>query len=1059
MNVGEESCARDRNCLAERIRRSRGATQWKKRTRSGAVVPGALLYLAITVLFAAGCGDEYELPFNVEPLLQFLGLEDLPPANEGAFEGGPTGTSEDAALANALADEDDRRPDGEAVFNMPTNGPPSPLFGAEPFRQQMLRFEEFGREGFVPHENGKKKGQYKAFPAPQSIHSGPDGHKLDQFLEQNIHPLPTRRANDVDHNPWRAKIEWYLGRPLDTPPAEGRPPGEDWAHQRWDEFPPDVYVQTAMAGARKNGGLRDDKQGHRYRRGEFGKGGLYHNTVGVSGFEGTAKRIPIKFAPSMPEQVPNALWTFDGTLPPKLLMARYGEPILFRHYNALPIDVAANRGFGLHTITTHEHNGHNPAESDGFANAFFFPGQFYDYRWPMQLAGYDTINTDAQDRRAGMPDGDGGITKLPGDWRETMSTHWFHDHMLDFTAQNVYKGHAAMMNYYSSVDRGNEALDDGVNLRFPSGTALDWGNRDYDVNLVIADKAWDREGQLWFNPFNLNGFLGDMILTNWLYHPYFEVRARRYRFRILNGSVSRYFKLALVDGDGNSVPFYLIANDGNIMEHTVYVEDGVLPTQGIAERYDIVVDFSNFEHGDRLYFVNQLSHQEGQITDQIIPLTDIVSGAYDPVAVDTDGDDLPDEWRGGDPTVGKFLELRVKKYKGTDRSMDPAEYVEGKQKMIPLRRPTAEQIANADEAPWVIETDGGKGVGMDPRRVSAAPQLACDPNDGVCDDGAGTLEIWRLVNGGDWSHPVHIHFEEGIILSRSNQPPPEHEKWARKDLYRIGPQPDSGPVVEIALRFREFAGTFMEHCHNTQHEDHAMLLRWDIEHPGQTLVMPTPMPSWDGVEYVDTEALPTFRTGDGTGFGPPLEPMVLWADGLVIDSLDISVVGNLRDLTTGEIEPEGNDERARITIPLLQGTNNDDGVETEVYFFLSEVSDEALAEEFAIGHAGILELTPPPDASVGTATVEDGKWTFFGDLPNPIPATGSPAQDSNNTYTPIRKVEINGQTVYFNIAFVSWGPNAWERLRIDTHCTLPDFPANTNCRYQGKDLNTDLSGQ
>ncbi len=54
----------------------------------------------------------------------------------------------------------------------------------------------------------------------------------------------------------------------------------------------------------------------------------------------------------------------------------------------------------------------------------------------------------------------------------------------------------------------------------------------------------------------------------------------------------------------------------------------------------------------------------------------------------------------------------------------------------------------------------------------------------------------------------------------------------------------------------------MEHCHNTQHEDHAMLLRWDVEHPGQTVIMPTPMPSWDGVGYVDTRALPTFRTGD-----------------------------------------------------------------------------------------------------------------------------------------------------------------------------------------------------
>ena len=47
--------------------------------------------------------------------------------------------------------------------------------------------------------------------------------------------------------------------------------------------------------------------------------------------------------------------------------------------------------------------------------------------------------------------------------------------------------------------------------------------------------------------------------------------------------------------------------------------------------------------------------------------------------------------------------------------------------------------------------------------------------------------------------------------------------------------------VDIAIRFREFLGTYLEHCHTTQHEDHAMLLRWDIENPGQVKLMPTPL--------------------------------------------------------------------------------------------------------------------------------------------------------------------------------------------------------------------------
>ena len=41
-----------------------------------------------------------------------------------------------------------------------------------------------------------------------------------------------------------------------------------------------------------------------------------------------------------------------------------------------------------------------------------------------------------------------------------------------------------------------------------------------------------------------------------------------------------------------------------------------------------------------------------------------------------------------------------------------------------------------------------------------------------------------------------------------------------------------------------------------------MLLRWDVEHPGQFQLMPTPLPGWDGVNYVTSAALPTFRTGD-----------------------------------------------------------------------------------------------------------------------------------------------------------------------------------------------------
>src|SRR5262249_29604018 len=141
----------------------------------------------------------------------------------------------------------------------------------------------------------------------------------------------------------------------------------------------------------------------------------------------------------------------------------------------------------------------------------------------------------------------------------------------------------------------------------------------------------------------------------------------------------------------NRVPFYLVANDGNIMEHAVPFDGsvdldgdgdrldhkGTLPTQGIAERFDIVVDFaqSGIAPGDKLYLVNTLEHQDAKVVKSKTPLPSIMNATYKPVASTTG-------WTGGDPGVGFILELRVVAYSGTDLSMNPANYTPGLQKMI-----------------------------------------------------------------------------------------------------------------------------------------------------------------------------------------------------------------------------------------------------------------------------------------------------------------------------------------------------------------------------------------
>ena len=654
---------------------------------------------------------------------------------------------------------------GNAQAAIPTGVPFSPLFGATKFSQPMPRFDVMER---------------KAISA--------------------LTPAPTAQANVTQQ-----AVPAILGGGMG--PIEGRPPGAMWAHQKFDQFAPKVAVEIWQQGAQVCT--------------------EYNPQVASSLNCGINPATPVNpcFHPLLPRQAVDSMWTFGGTVPPKLLLGRYGEPILFRHHNGLSPDVRKNGGFGRHTITTHEHNGHHGAENDGFAGAFFFPGQFYDYHWPIVHAGINTINTTASDPRAGAPDGAGGITRLPGDWHETMSTHWFHDHMFSFTSQNVYKGIAAMFNLYSSLDRGNETINDGINLRLPSGRAKDWGNLDYDVNMMLCDKAFDQNGQLAFDIFDFNGFLGDVMTVNLATHPYFEVERRKYRFRFLNGSVSRFFKLALSDGS----PMIQIGNDGNLLPRPVVLTE--LDQQGIAERYDVVIDFSRYTAGTRVHLVNLAEHQDANLVAKDLSISEAISGLS------------------ADPCVGKFLEFRVARDAAyPDTSQVPAVLIPNpdlsaipvaRERIFEFGKGAKQTTLNSESAatgPWGIKIDGGASLAADYGRVSAAPKL-------------GTREVWTLKNGGGgWDHPIHIHFEEGQILARdglaSNVPPWER---GRKDVYRLRP----GGSITITLQFRDWGGMFMEHCHNTVHEDNAMLLRWEINAAGSAVLvpLPTPIPTPQGVKF------------------------------------------------------------------------------------------------------------------------------------------------------------------------------------------------------------------
>src|SRR5262249_59779978 len=103
-----------------------------------------------------------------------------------------------------------------------------------------------------------------------------------------------------------------------------------------------------------------------------------------------------------------------------------------------------------------------------------------------------------------------------------------------------------------------------------------------------------------------------------------EVLPRKYRFRILAASMSRFWKFAIASPSGTAVPFQFICNDGNLVVHPLTLTE--LDEQGIAERYDIVVDFSKFRVGDRLHLVDRLKQTSGNKPYGRVTLADALMG-------------------------------------------------------------------------------------------------------------------------------------------------------------------------------------------------------------------------------------------------------------------------------------------------------------------------------------------------------------------------------------------------------------------------------------------------
>jgi FtsP/CotA-like multicopper oxidase with cupredoxin domain len=436
-----------------------------------------------------------------------------------------------------------------------------------------------------------------------------------------------------------------------------------------------------------------------------------------------------------PELPPQEIWGYNGIVPGPTMIAHYGHPKIVRFNNQLPID---HVGLGVPETSAHNHNGHQESFSDGHPTTYQVSGQYRDHHYPIIYAGNDPL--------------------------EALGTLWYHDHRADFTSQNVYRGLAGFHLYFDEVDSGNEHDTNPKALRLPSG--------EFDVPLMFTDKAFDSAGNLWFDPFNFDGFLGDKWCVNGKIQPYFKVARRKYRFRMLDGGPSRFYELGLSDGSMMT----LIATDGNLMPGPVE-----LPHIGLgpAQRRDVIIDFSKYPIGTEIILENALEQRDGRKPT---------------------GNHL----HPGSPVL-KFI---------VDR--DPAE-PDMSQVPMSLRQMPVMELATAQQHQRAFKFDRKNGAW-------AINGLFYDGEIPTFTIKQGQPEIWTLSNGGGgWAHPIHIHLEEFRILLRNGEIPGIEEQ-GRHDVVVLEP----GDEVKIYIRFRTFTGKYVMHCHNTLHEDHAMMLRFDV---------------------------------------------------------------------------------------------------------------------------------------------------------------------------------------------------------------------------------------
>ena len=450
---------------------------------------------------------------------------------------------------------------------------------------------------------------------------------------------------------------------------------------------------------------------------------------------------------------------YNGLVPGPTIRVEQGTAVRLRVRNKLPaLNPISGESF---STSTHLHGSASLPQYDGYADDLTAKDQYKDYEYP-----------DSQDAR----------------------TLWYHDHGVHRTSENVYAGLAAQYHLHDQHERD----------QLPQG--------EFDVPIVLSDAMFAADGRLAFDNNDDSGLWGDVVLVNGVPWPVMRVKARVYRFRILNASISRSYRPALSTGEALTI----VATDGGMMPRPQPV---LTYRHAPAERYEVLVDFGKYAPGTVVNLVNRTNpnNRDYTHTSKIMRFV-VTDDAFDDV-----NDRVPEELDIG-PHARATMALRGATPKAR-RTM----------------RVHRDDVTNT----WLLNGETWDDVVRSSyQRVFGNPQV---------DD----VELWTIENrGGGWFHPMHIHLVDFLVVGRNtNAGKPFPWELGAKDVVYVG----EGETVRLMMKFEvsphATGGRYMIHCHNLPHEDHDMMVQFRV---GKDLASndplgvgpePDPDPAIDPVKY------------------------------------------------------------------------------------------------------------------------------------------------------------------------------------------------------------------